>query len=345
LNSGEIRLESAPFLRFIVAGKLQRNFILPVEGKPALDTPGGSLIFAASGLMVWDASIGLVSRVGEDYPQEWLDEFNQRGFDCRGIRVMPQAVDARFFAAYPDAETRVLNNPVAQFSRLELPFPKPLLGYAEPGNQIDSRYQPSEITVHAGDFPSDYLDATAAHIAPLDFLSHTLLPSTLRQGHITTISLDPSAGYMTPVFWEDIPAVLRGVNIFSSSEEKLRSLFYGRSNDIWEMAEGIAAYGCEVVVIKRGMRGAFVYDHVHRKRWQVPAYPARVVDPTGAGDAFCGGFLAGYRESYDPIEAALKGAISASLTVEGTGPFYGLDALPGLIEMRLEMLRDRVTPA
>ena len=95
MNSGEIRLESAPFLRFIVAGKLQRNFILPVEGKPALDTPGGSLIFAASGLMVWDASIGLVSRVGEDYPQEWLDEFNQRGFDCRGIRVMPQAVDAQ----------------------------------------------------------------------------------------------------------------------------------------------------------------------------------------------------------------------------------------------------------
>ncbi len=338
-------MDSAPFLRFIVAGRLQRNFILPVEGSPALDTPGGGLLYAACGLKLWDSSVGLVSRVGEDYPQEWLDALSQRGFDTRGIRVLPQAVDARFFAAYPDPETAVLTNPVAQFARLDLPFPKPLLGYVEPGNQLDSRYQPTDVTIHAGDFPADYLDATVAHIAPLDFLSHTLLPSTLRQGHVTTISIDPSPGYMTPVYWDDIPSVLRGVNIFHVSEEPMRSLFYGRSSDLWEMAEAIAGYGCEVVVIRRGLRGQLVYDHAHKTRWLVPAYPARVVDPTGAGDAFCGGFLAGYRESYDAVEAALQGSISASLTVEGTGPFYGLDALPSLVRMRQEILRDRVQSA
>lgn len=339
-----LSLDSAPFLRFIVAGKLQRDFLLPVEGDPALDIPGGSLIYAASGLMVWDNGIGLVGRVGEDYPQEWIESFAQKGFDCRGIKILQQDVDLRYFAAYPDIETCSQTNLVEHFARLELPYPKALLGYSEPGNQIDSRYQATDITLRSSDFPNDYQDATAAHIAPLDYLSHTLLPSFLRQGHVTTISLDPSAGYMTPVFWDDIQAVLRGVNIFHCSEEKMRALFTGRSADLWEMIEAVAAYGCDVVVLNRGLRGQYIYDRARKKRWQIPVYPAKVVDPTGAGDAFCGGFLAGYRNNYDPIESALMGGISASLTMEGSGAFYSLETLPSLVRMRLEILRDRVQP-
>ena len=86
----------------------------------------------------------------------------------------------------------------------------------------------------------------------------------------------------------------------------------------------MAAFGCEMVVIRRGEGGQLVYDGARRARWEVPAYPVRVVSPTGAGDAFCGGFLAGYRETYDALEAALCGNISASLVVEGSGPFYAL---------------------
>ena len=53
-------------------------------------------------------------------------------------------------------------------------------------------------------------------------------------------------------------------------------------------------------------------------------------------------FLAGYRQTYDPVQAALYGNISASLVVEGVGPFYALDTLPGLPEARLEALRQSV---
>ena len=63
---------------------------------------------------------------------------------------------------------------------------------------------------------------------------------------------------------------------------------------------------------------------------------------TGAGDAFCGGFLAGYRKTYEPLEAALYGNVSASLNVEGSGAFYPLDVLPGLAQARLEVLRAMV---
>ena len=49
-----------------------------------------------------------------------------------------------------------------------------------------------------------------------------------------------------------------------------------------------------------------------------------LADPTGAGDAFCGGFLAGYRQTYDPVQAVLHGSVSASLVVEGSGAFLCL---------------------
>lgn len=336
---------TASFLRYIVAGKLQRDYILPVFGKPTLDVPGGSLIHAAIGLRFWEDNIGLIARVGENYPHDWLNQFAELGFDKRGIRIIPREIDLRFFAAYPDQESRSYKNPVAHFSRLGLPFPKNLLGYNEPGNQLDSRTQPGDLTIRLNDFPLDYLDATAAHIAPMDYLSQSLLPSLLRQGHITTLTLDPSPGYMSPTYWDDIPAILRGVNVFHCSEEKLTKLFLGRSSDLWEMAEALASYGCELIVIKRGSRGQCLYNHASKLRLRIPAFPAKVVDPTGVGDVFCGGFLAGFRQTYDPLEAVLRGNITASLAIEGCGPFYSLDALPALGMMRLEFLRDRVVKA
>ena len=108
------------------------------------------------------------------------------------------------------------------------------------------------------------------------------------------------------------------------------------------MAEGLAAYGCEMVVIKRGERGQLLYDAGSKTRWEIPSYPSNVVNPTGAGDAFCGGFMAGYRRSYDPLEAALYGNISASVVVEGHLPEFALAVLPGLPELRLESIRGSV---
>jgi sugar/nucleoside kinase (ribokinase family) len=123
------------------------------------------------------------------------------------------------------------------------------------------------------------------------------------------------------------------------------SLFQGRSTDLWEMAETLAGYGCEIIVIKRRSNGQYLYDHSSHTRWIIPAYPSRLVDPTGAGDAFCGGFLAGYRNTYSPLQAALFGNISASLTIEGPGPFYALDSLPALAQARLEALQMSVRKA
>jgi ribokinase len=74
----------------------------------------------------------------------------------------------------------------------------------------------------------------------------------------------------------------------------------------------------------------------------VPAYPAKVRDVTGAGDAYCGGFLTGLAETEDPVEAALRGAVSASLVVEGVGALYALDSAAGLAQARLDSLRSSI---
>ncbi len=335
-------MSTLPLLRFIVAGQLRRNYVITSQGKTLLDVPGGGLIYAASGLAVWESGIGLIGRAGEDYPQDWLGAFAQKGFDTRGIHLLPEAVDLRHFVAYPDGDTKTIDNPVSHFARLGLPYPKSLLGYTPPSPQIDSRNRPTILTIRQSDFPPDYLDATAAHLCPLDFLSHTLLPSLLRRGHVTTITLDPGANYMTPTFWDDIPVLLNGLTAFLCSEEKVTNLFQGRSSDLWEMAETLGSYGCETIVIKRGSRGQYLYNSTTKARWIIPAYPIQAVDPTGAGDAFCGGFLAGYRSTYDPLQAALTGNISAAMTVEGMHPFYALDALPGLAKARLDSLRDTI---
>jgi hypothetical protein len=330
--------------RYVIAGQLKRDFALIPDGRALVDIPGGNLIYAAAGFGVWEPSnqVGLLARVGEDYPREWLGDFKMRGFDIQGIRVLPEAIDLRSFYVYLDIYTRLNEDPAAHFTRLHQPFPKALLNYARARNTYDSRTQLTHTSLRQSDIPIDYLDATAAHLCPIDYLTHTLLPAVLRQNGCTTVTLDPSVGTMTPTFWDDIPALVSGLTAFLPNEEEMRTLFQGRSTDLWQMMETITDYGCEIVVVKRGERGQLLYDRATKTHWEISAYPARVIDPTGAGDSFCGGFLAGYHQTYDPLQAVLFGGISASLTIEGSRAFYALDALPGLAQARLEALKEGV---
>jgi sugar/nucleoside kinase (ribokinase family) len=258
------------------------------------------------------------------------------------VRTMPEAVDVRSFVAFSDRVTRSGEDPVVHFARLGLAFPRALLGYRSSKDQLDSRTRLQPTSLRQGDILPDFLEANAAHLCPLDYLTHSVLPAILRQRQFTTVTLDPSAGYMNPTFFDDVPALLTGLTAFLPAEEEVRSLFQGHSPDLWEIAEALGAYGCDIIVIKRGESGQILYDAASRTRWEVPPYPARLVNPIGAGDAFCGGFLAGYRRTYDPLQAVLFGNVSASLVVEGNDPAYALDALPGLPEARLEALQQFV---
>lgn len=328
--------------RFVVAGLLRREYLLPPVGHPSLDAPGGNLLYAAGGLRIWESEIGLLGRVGEDYPFQWRRDFEERGFDTRGLKILPGSLDLRSFRAYSESFEVSRNNPVSHFARRGLTFPKSLLGYQPPSDAKENPRQPNPHTPTVGDIPKDYLTASAVHICPMDFTGQGQLLATFKARSATTVTLDPEPAYMNSGFLKNLRELLNGLTAFLPSQEELQSLFWGKTNDLWEMTEMLGTYGCEFIVIKSGGLGQYLYDAVGKHRWDIPAYPSRMADPTGAGDAFCGGFLAGYSKTYDPLEAALHGNVSASLKVEGSGAFYPLDVLPGLAQARLDTLRDLV---
>ncbi len=321
---------------YVIAGHLRRDYLLPPLGRPLLDVPGGNLLYAAAGLGVWEQALGLLARAGEDYPHEWLRGFEQRGWDTRGVRILTDPLDQRFFQATLDLQTVQYNNPMAHFARLGLTFPKALLGYQPPAGAEDDLRTVHPASPRPAEIPEEYLEARAVHLCPMDHVTHNRLLSAFRQAGVPSLTLDPSAGYMTPAARDDVRLLLKGLTAFLPSEEELRLLFWGGTDDLWEMAEAVTGWGCEFVVVKCGGRGQLLYDGVGKHRWEIPAYPARLTDLTGAGDSFGGGFLAGYHQTYDPLRAVLHGNVSASLTVEGSGAFHALEAMPGLAAARLE---------
>jgi sugar/nucleoside kinase (ribokinase family) len=328
---------------FVVAGRITREYILPPLGMPLLDVPGGNALYACGGLLTWEGGVGLLTRVGEDYPRRWLRDMEGRGIDIGGVKILQQSIDVRTFRSYSPSFEITHGSPVSQFARRQLTFPKALLGYQTPPEVRNDLRKADLLSPAAIDIPSPYRDARAVHLCPLDFVSHHQLITAFRAGSVTTLTLDPSPGYMTASFLPDLRGLLTGVTAFLPSEEKLRSLFWGQTYDLWDMIAAIGSYGCEIVVVKRGANGQAVFDAAGKHKWEIPAYPARPADPTGAGDAFCGAFLAGFKKTYDPLQAALHGNVAASLKVEGSGAFYPLGVLAGLAEARLHVLQDLVT--
>jgi hypothetical protein len=325
--------------QFLVFGKLTREYLLPSTDPARLDVAGGSLLYAAAGLRVWQSAIGLVARVGNDYPREWLNACVTRGFDICGIHVLSKNMDVREFITYDESFEASRINPVSHFARRGMTFPKALLGYQPPD---DKKKPDPESMLIVTDIPNDYLLARAALLCSMDIVTQTQLIAGMKRGSVHTFVLAPGPDVMTPRARRGLPTLLHGVTAFIPSQEELRNLFWGETHDLWDMARAVSMYGCEYVVIKCGARGQLLYDANRKRRWEIPAYPARLADPTGAGDAFCGGFLAGYCKDYDPLEGVLYGNVSASLKVEGGGAFYPLDVLPGLAEARLGALRNMV---
>ena len=136
--------------------------------------------------------------------------------------------------------------------------------------------------------------------------------------------------------------VLEKVDLLVINDEEARLL--SKEHNLPRAARAIRAMGPKTVIVKRGESGALLF-HEHGV-FAAPAYPLeRVVDPTGAGDTFAGGFM-GYLARVRDIgpqavrRAMFYGSVMASFCVED----YSLDRLRGLsdgeIEGRYRAFRD-----
>jgi sugar/nucleoside kinase (ribokinase family) len=111
--------------------------------------------------------------------------------------------------------------------------------------------------------------------------------------------------------------ILSLVNVFKSTPAEIEMLT-GLS-DLGSAIKAVNDRGVNIVIVTLGAEGAVVAveDTIHR----VPAYkPEKIVDPTGAGDAFMGAFLAEYSRGEDCSWCSQVGSAAASLVVEGIGP-------------------------
>lgn len=326
----------------VLIGRLQRDYILPFQRPEQVGILGGSLPYTAAALAHWGGRAALISRVNADYPVEWLQPLQELGSDLSGIHLIPEPIDTRRFVAFTDPVTPHYENPLTWFADRQTPFPAELLGYNLGLSRFCSKTDYLPYSFRITDLPYQSLELSAAHIGPVDYISHKILPSILKGGLIQTLTLRSTPCYMDPSYWEDMRGLLSDLTAFQTTEAEVLKLFQGRSVDVWEIAQALAAYGPEFVIINMKDGSAAAYDRVTKKKWQVPAWPGAITDPTGMQDAFDGAFLLNYRKEYDLVEGLLCGQISAAICGEGSGPFYMLGSLPGLKEVRLETLRPRV---
>jgi len=171
--------------------------------------------------------------------------------------------------------------------------------------------------------PKSYLDSRYIFLGNID---PTLQRSVLKQvnGKPKLVGLD-TMNYWISGTNAELRETLRHVDILTINDDETRQLT--SEHNLLRAAKHIFKMGPSTLIIKRGEHGAIM---VHKNfLFSVPAYPLEeVVDPTGAGDTFAGGFM-GYlagkgRVNEQTLRSAMVyGSVLASFTVER----FGVDRL------------------
>jgi sugar/nucleoside kinase (ribokinase family) len=277
------------------------HFCIDSISLPTRNTPfvvlGGSAAYASLAARRLDAKVAVVSKVGCDFPSAYLWWLKQEGVDLSWVRKVEDAQTTRFELKYnSDLSDRVL--------------------------QLKHETPPIAIA----DLPTS-LKSSVIHLAPIANELSFEVAESLR-GSADILSLDPQ-GFVRSFGEEGIVSlaslvdkrILSLVDIYKSSLSELQAVT-GLS-EINSAIKAVHTHGVKIVIVTLGAEGAVVSveDVIHN----VPSYKSeKVVDPTGAGDAFIGGFLAEYVRGEDCSWCAYVGSALASLVVEGIGPtFFG----------------------
>ncbi|MCI0396747.1 MAG: carbohydrate kinase family protein [Chloroflexi bacterium] len=325
-------------LHFVAGGGMRVDYLVTHDGRAELGLLGGNALYAAVGAAIWGVRVGLWARLGENYPYAWLDQLKHTTLDTAGLKRIPGRQEHRTFYAYTPSGHRDDTDPAGHFARIGRPLPPELADYVHstPGQDDPAAYEP--LALRPQEWPAAYESAEAIHLSPLSIRTHREVSAHLRRRGIHQITVDPGERYMVPKLAGHIRRFLPQVTAFLPSDQEVRSLF-GRDTSLAQAAETLGQWGAPLVVVKNGAEGVLVYEPAHGRLTHLPAFhrpgDGRVVDVTGAGDAFCGGFMVGLAQSGDPLQAARMGLVSASLVIEGYGALYALGRRPEEAQQRL----------
>lgn len=336
---------------FLAVGNCTLDDVVTPDGQISPRQLGGNAVYAAAGMRLWGAEVGLVSVVGCDYPTTWLEQLAGAGIDVSGISEIPDPHLLRSRAFYfPDGsrtdrieEARDLLPPHAgEIIDLESE-------YTDTGSPLHRRIWPSfcpDLTQYA-DLAGR---ASNVHLAPGPLACNRANATFLKRlrGDQVVISFDWP-------WWdwdregEVDSALLKNIDFLLPSIEELTihadAVFSDDSDSkeenghVFEVGRRLLAWGPRGIGVKMGARGLRMLLRGENSWTQIPTYPTEVVDPTGAGDAFCGGFLVGMARTRDARQAALYGAVSASFIIEDFGVLHALKVDATQAHSRLQHLQ------
>lgn len=277
----------------------------------AIETPfgktdkilGGAGTYIGLSAAFFNLQSAIVSVVGDDFPQEYLDLLTERNIDISGLEIVKGGKTFFWSGRY--------HNDLNSRDTLDTQL------------NVLADFQPK--------VPENYKNADVVMLGNL----HPLVQS----GVLDQLESKPKLVVLdTMNFWMDcaLPElldVIKRVDVITINDEEARQL--SGEYSLVKAAAKIQEMGPEFVVIKKGEHGALLFHG--NQVFFAPALPLEeVFDPTGAGDTFAGGFAGFITQSENVSFENMKNAIIygsnlASFCVEK----FGTDRMVGLDKKRL----------
>ncbi|CAM1371534.1 PfkB family carbohydrate kinase [Tenacibaculum litoreum] len=286
----------------------------------AIETPfgktdkilGGSGTFVGLAASQFGVQTGVVSVVGGDFPQSYLDMMNEKGINTDGVEIVKEGKTFFWSGKYHnDMNSR--DTLVTELNVLE-------------------HFQPV--------VPESFKDAPIVMLGNLHPLTQASVLDQMNE-RPKLVVLD-TMNFWMDIALNDLHEVLKRVDVITINDEEARQL--SGEYSLVNAAKKIHEMGPKYVVIKKGEHGALLFNEGNM--FFAPALPlAEVFDPTGAGDTFAGGFC-GYLARTEDISfenmksAIIYGSNLASFCVEKFGT-QRMEALTGEeVQARLKAFKE-----
>ncbi len=280
------------------------------DGTVRRDLMGGGCIHCGMAMRLWCDDVGVLAKHGEDFPLR-LERSLKELFAPEGIIPTSFAHTPHFNQMYRSDGTRYETFQTS-FEEMEVMLPAP-----------------TDLPRSWSALDGVYLHGKKDHV--------TDWAESLRKRGAKLILWEPIDHFDDPANRQLFIEYARLVDIVSPNLAEIRNLT-GR-----QTLEGIIDFCHQEkfnhLLLRMGSQGVLVMDK-QGKHFTVPPYPEKdIIDATGAGNACCGGFLAGLVETSDLKQAAYYANVSASLAMRQFGAVYPLEHGQVLARERLNYFR------
>lgn len=272
-------------MSLLVIGTLAYDTVETVHDRREEALGGSAMYFSVAASTF--TSPKLIAVVGTDFSEDHLEMLRSRGVDCSGVEIA-EGKTFRWGGRY-EADWNTRHTTFTDLNVFETFDPK------VPATHADSRF----------------VFLANAHPA----IQARALDQVSRPEFVVADTMN----LWIDIARDDLAALLRKIDGLVLNDEEARMLT-GESNLI-KAAQQVMGMGPRYVILKKGEHGAFLMsEDVH---FALPSYPvSNVIDPTGAGDCFAGGFMgavarAGNTDPATLRKAMLYGTVTASYCVQG----------------------------